>query len=110
MTKAKDKVALYNLITKCFLQLLTFLAFVVNRIVGPNCSHVAISMASCWTKCTSLLLHFRLGRVIYFGQWDASEPEHLTSLCEESIPELLTFQVGPQSEKQNEPPGATSYT
>lgn len=43
------------------LQLLTFLAFVVNRTVGPSCSQVVISMASGWIKFTSLLLEFRLG-------------------------------------------------
>lgn len=43
------------------LQLLTFLAFVVNRPVGPSCSHVVISMVSGWIKFTSLLPEFRLG-------------------------------------------------
>lgn len=47
-------------------QLLTFLAFVVNRIVDPNCSHVAISMASCWLKYISPLLDFRLGHDLFW--------------------------------------------
>ena len=39
----------------------------VNRIIGPNCSHVVNSHGPL-LKCPSLLLDFRLGRVAYFSQ------------------------------------------
>lgn len=47
-TKAKgNEVAPKNLLTKGFLQLPAFFEFVVNRIIGPNCSNVVTLMAPC---------------------------------------------------------------
>lgn len=47
-TKAKrNQVAPKNLLTKGFLQLPAFFEFVVNRIIGPNCSNVVTLMAPC---------------------------------------------------------------